>query len=193
MDLTLKQITPDEAPAGVRVILALRKQPFYFGLSNGTVYMNQEQENAPQIVAAIETMWKHDHMRTDAAIDEIDAAYDIIRQAAGDCAVRQIWEAWQEQAKESRRARAKEKALAWIAAGGSDLGDDSDDILDPLGYDFDMIETGLHDAYYELYQQNPNHPGYRHYFNCWAHAAFAYGFRLGQKAATAGEEAAQDE
>lgn len=190
MDLILKQITSDEAPAGVRVLLALRKQPFFFGLSSGTVYMNRDMGNAPQIAAAIETMWKHDHMRTDTALDEIDAAYDIIRQAVGDCAVRQIWEAWQEAAKESRRARAKEKALAWIAAGGPDLGDDSDDILSPLGYDFDMIETGLHDAYYELYQQNPNHPGYRHYFNCWAHAAFAYGFRLGQMAST-GEGAAR--
>ena len=193
MNLTLKQITPDEAPAGIRVLLALRKQPFFFGLSNGTVYMNQDMENAPQIAAAIETMWKHEHMRTDAAIDEIDAAYDIIKQAAGDCAVRQIWEAWQEAAQASRKAGAKERALAWIAAGGSDLGDDSDDILDPLGYDYDLIETGLHDAYYELHQQHPNHPGYRNYFNCWAHAAFAYGFRLGQQAATAEREAAQHE
>ena len=191
MKLTLNQIRSDEAPAGVRVLLALRKQPFFFGLSNGTVYMNRDMENAPQIVAAIETMWKHDHMRTESAMDEIDAAYDIIRQAAGDCAVRQIWEAWQEQAKESRKARAKEKALAWIAAGNAELGDNSDDFLETLGYDYDLIETGLHDAYYELSVQNPNHPRYRHYFRCWAHAAFAYGFRLGQQAATTGEGAAR--
>ena len=188
MKLIINQISPAEVPSAVRVLLTLRKQPFFFGLSNGTVYMNQDIKNAPQIVAAIETMWKHDHMMTDADIDEIDAAYEIIRQAVGDCAVRQIWAAWLEQAKESRRARAKEKALAWIAAGGPDLGDNSDDLLVPLGYDYDLIETGLHDAYYELHIQNPDHFRYREYSRCWAHAAFAYGFRLGQQAATVGKE-----
>lgn len=193
MDLILKQMTPDEVPAGIRVILALRKQPFFFGLSNGTVYMNQDMENAPQIAAAVETMWKHGHMRTEAASDDIDAAYEIIRQAAGDCAARQAMVAWHEAARASRKAGAKERALAWIASGGSDLGDDADDILDPLGYDYDMVNTGLHDAYYELHQKNPNHAGYQEYFKCWAHAAFAYGFRLGQQAATAEKEAAGNE
>ena len=42
MKLNLKQIAPDEAPAGIRVLLTLRKQPFFFGLSNGTVYMNRD-------------------------------------------------------------------------------------------------------------------------------------------------------
>ena len=188
MELNLKQISDAEAPVGVRVLSALRNQPFFFALSNGTVYMNRDMENAPQIVAAIETMWKHDHMMTDAVVDEIDKAYEFIRQAVGDCAVRQIWDAWMEQAKESRKARAKEKALAWIAAGGPDLGDNSDDLLLPLGYDYDLIETGLHDAYYELHMQNPDHIRYREYSRCWAHAAFAYGFRLGQQAATVGKE-----
>ena len=41
MELNLKQISDAEAPVGVRVLSALRNQPFFFALSNGTVYMNR--------------------------------------------------------------------------------------------------------------------------------------------------------
>ena len=42
MKLIINQISPAEVPSAVRVLLTLRKQPFFFGLSNGTVYMNRD-------------------------------------------------------------------------------------------------------------------------------------------------------
>lgn len=184
MKLNLVKITPAELPSGARMVIALKEQPFAFLWYQGDVLMNRKMKGIRKLTAAMETMWRYDEMKSQEALDEADAAYDIIKQTAGDHAARQALDAWRIDAEASRKARAKAKALEWIQAGHDKIADDTWNVLDTLGYDYGFLYTGLHDAYRTLHDKYPDRIGYRDYLQNWAKAAFAYGFQMGQQAAS---------
>lgn len=190
MELTIVKTTPAELTGDARIIVALSGKPFTFLGFRGKVLMNRNMKGIRKLTAALETMWKHDNMLTQEAMDEVDEAYDIIKQTAGDHAAHEAWDAWRRAAEESRKKKAKAAALAWIEAGSDDLDEHAWDVLYELGYDRDFVDHGLHDAYSELHDQHRDRPRYRNYLENWAHAAFIYGFQMGQRAADRMKEAA---
>lgn len=189
MELNLVKTTPGELPDDASFCVAITKHPFTFLWFRGCLLMNRNMKGIRKLTAAVETMWKYEDRMTEEAMAAVDAAYEIIRQTAGDHAAKQAWDAWWRDSSAIRKAKTKEKTLAWISAGNAMLTDEECDLLESCGYDYSLIDTGFFDAYRELREKNPNHPAYKDYFSCAARAAFAYGFRLGQAAATEKEAA----
>ena len=182
MKLNIVKTTFAELDGGARCILALENAPFFFIRIRGVLYMNKSMKGIRKVMAAVTTMWKYDFMETQEIMDEVDAAYDIVRQTAGDRAASQLVKAWGEAAKESREARAVEKAREWITTTVEALTDEDWEEMTAAGYDSTFVDHGLWRAYSDLHNENRDRPAYRDWSNNARRAAFIYGYYLGKAA-----------
>ena len=187
MELNMVKTTHDCLDSGARYVLALRNEPFFFIRCRGVLYMNKCLKNARKITEAVRIMWQYDFMENQEIMDEVDGAFDTVKQAAGDKAADQLWQAWHEAAQESRQRKAVQAAATWISDDLDNMTDDDWDELAVAGYDSTFVQHGLFRAFCDLRDKNPDSPRYRDYFKNWAEAAFVYGYQLG-KAATAKAE-----
>lgn len=179
MKLNLVKTTYAELDGALRCILGWQNKPFYFIRMRNTLYMNKNMKGIRKITAALETMWKYDEVPTDEIMYEIDTARDTIERAAGEEAAYQAWKAWHDMAEESRIARAKAKALAWIAAVYDKLDDPDWDEMYAAGYSSDFVDEGLWRAFSQLEKEHPDSYRRRSFNGSAINAAFVYGFRLG--------------
>lgn len=182
MKLALIKTTHAELDSVACCVLVLRNEPFFFIRCNGILYMNKSMKNIRKITAAVRTMWQYDFMETQEIMDEIDAASDAVRQAAGKKAADQLWKAWHEAAQESRQRKAVQAATAWISDTLATMSDDDWNEISDAGYDSMFVQHGLFRAFCDLHDKHPDR--YREYFKNWAEAAFVYGYQLGKAAAT---------
>ena len=107
MELNMVKTTHECLDSGARCVLALRNEPFYFIRCNGVLYMNKGMKHTRKITEAVRFMWQYDFMETQEIMDEVDAAFDSVKQAAGKKAADQLWKAWHEAAQESRQRKRK--------------------------------------------------------------------------------------
>lgn len=149
--------------------------------------MNKEIKGVSKITQAIATMWKYDFMENQEIMDEVDAAYDVIRQTAGELAARQLWNEWNGAAKESRKKKAVAKAREWIADIMENMTDEAWDDICAAGYDSDLVSDGFWRAYSDLHNENKDHPKYRDWSDNARKAAFVYGYQLGMATAAKAE------
>lgn len=184
MKLNLVKTTYAELDGALRCILEWQKKPFYFIRMRNTLYMNKRMKGIRKITAALETMWKYDEVTTDEIMDEVDAAREVIEQAAGEEAAYQAWKAWHDMAEESRISRAKADALEWIAAVYDKLDDPDWDEMYAAGYSDYFVNDGLWQAFSQLHDDHPDRPGYRDYGRNARKAAFVYGFQMGKQRKT---------
>ena len=182
MELNLIKTTSAELPGGARCILALKNEPFFFIQFRGSLYMNKEIKGVSKITQAIATMWKYDFMENQEIMDEVDAAYDVIRQTAGELAARQMWNEWNGAAKESRKKKAVAKAREWIAATMENMTDEAWEEIYAAGFDHDLVSDGFWRAYSDLSDENKGHPAYRDWSENARRAAFVYGFYIAKAA-----------
>ena len=190
MELNLIKTTSAELHSGARCILALKNEPFFFIRFRGSLYINKEMKGVRKITQAIATMWKYDFMETQEIMDEVDAAYDVIRQTAGELAARQLWNEWNGAAKESRKKKAVAKAREWIADTMENMTDEAWDDICAAGYDSDLVSDGFWRAYSDLHNENKDHPKYRDWSDNARKAAFVYGYQLGMATAAKAEQEA---
>lgn len=183
MELNMVKVTSDCLDSGARCVLALRNEPFFFIRCRGVLYMNKGMKNTRKITEAVRLMWQYDFMETQEIMDEVDAAFDSVKQAAGKKAADQLWKAWHEAAQESRQRKAVQAAAAWISDTLDNMTDDDWDELAAAGYDSTFVQHGLFRAFCDLHDKNPDSHRYRDYFKNWAEAAFVYGYQLGKAAA----------
>lgn len=183
MELNMVKTTNEGLDSTARCVLALRNEPFYFVRCNGVLYMNKGMKQTRKITEAVRSMWQYDFMETQEIMDEVDAAYDVVRQAAGDKAARQLCKAWSEAADESRQRKAVQAATAWISDNLDNMTDEDWEELSGAGYDALFVQHGLFRAFSNLHDKHPDSPHYREYFKNWAEAAFVYGYQLGKAAA----------
>lgn len=176
MELNLVKTTYEGLSSAAR--FALRNEPFFFVRMQNTLYMNKSMKGIRKVTAALETMWKYDHVANDEIMAEVDAAYKAIVQAAGEKAAAQAWEAWGEMAEESRIARAKAEALNWIAAVYEKLDTPDWAEMYAAGYSPHFVEDGLWRAFSQL---EKDQRGYRNWAGHASVAAFVYGFQMGAR------------
>ena len=187
MELNMVKTTNEGLDSTARCVLALRNEPFYFVRCNGVLYMNKGMKQTRKITEAVRSMWQYDFMESQEIMDEVDAAYDVVRQAAGDKAARQLCKAWSEAADESRRRKAVQAATAWISDNLDNMTDEDWEELSGAGYDSLFVQHGLFRAFSNLHDKHPDSPRYREYFENWAEAAFVYGYQIGMEAARKAE------
>lgn len=185
MELKLVKTTYADLNSTARCVLALRNEPFFFVRMQDTLYMNKSMKGIRKVTAALETMWKYDYMENDEIMAEVDAAYDTIKNAAGEKAADKAWKAWGELAEESRKRRAKAEALEWIKTVYDKLDDPDWDEMYNAGFSHDFVEEGLWRAFDQLEEDDPERRKHRSFHDNDALAAFVYGFQLGRKAAEA--------
>lgn len=191
MELNIVKTTHDGLDSGARCILALRNEPFFFIRCRGILYMSKGMKNTRKITEAVRTMWQYDFMETQEIMDEVEAAFDAVRQAAGKKAADQLWKAWHEASEESRQRKAVQAATAWISDSLDTMSDDDWNEISDAGYDSLFVRHGLFRAFSDLHDKHPDSYRYRDYFKNWAEAAFVYGYQLGKAAAAKAEQEAQ--
>lgn len=184
MELNLIKTTLTDLPSNARCILALKNTPFFFIRFHGNLYMNKATKGIRKVTAAVMTMWKYDYMENQDIMDEVDAAFDIVREAAGKRAADQLWKAWREAAQESREKRATEQAKAWITTKLETLSDEDWDEIYVAGFDSMLVDHGFWRAYSDLHDENRDCPSYRDWSGNARRAAFVYGYFLGKAGAT---------
>ena len=184
MELNLIKTTLADLPSNARCILALNNTPFFFIRFRGNLYMNKATKGIRKVTAAVMTMWKYDYMENQDIMDEVDAAFDIVREAAGKRAADQLWKAWREAAQESREKRATEQAREWITTKLETLSDEDWDEIYSAGFDSLLVDHGLWRAYSDLHDENRDCPAYRDWSSNARRAAFVYGYFLGKAATT---------
>ena len=182
MELNMVKTTHECLDSGARCVLDLRNEPFFFIRCRGVLYMNKGLKNARRITDAVRIMWQYDFMENQEIVDEVDGAFDTVKQAAGDKAADQLWQAWHEAAKESRQRKAVQAATTWISDDLDNMTDDDWEELSAAGYDSTFVQHGLFRAFCDLRDKNPDSLRYRDYFKNWAEAAFVYGYQLGKAA-----------
>lgn len=182
MQLNLVKTTYAELGSSARCVLALRNDPFFFVRIRDTLYMNKGIKGIRKITAALETMWKYDYMANDEIMAEVDTAYNVIVQTAGEKAADQAWKAWHDMAKESRIARAKADALNWIETVYEKLDDPDWDEMYAAGYSHVFVEEGLWRAFSQLKDDHPDSQCYKDWSTSATNAAFVYGFMKGKAA-----------
>lgn len=188
MTLNLVKTTYADLDSTARCVLALQNEPFYFIRCHDNLYMNKAMKNIRKITDAVRVMWKYDFMATQEIMDEVDAAYDIVKQVAGGKAAAQLYKAWHESADASRQCKAVQAAKAWISDTLYNMSDDDWEEIGNAGYDSLFVHHGLFRAFCDLRDKYPDSPHYKDYFKNWAEAAFVYGFQLGKVAATKAEQ-----
>lgn len=188
MELNLIKTTSAGLSSNARCVLALRNEPFFFIRCRGILYMNKGMKNTRKITEAVHTMWQYDLMETQEIMDEVDATFEAVRQAAGKKAANQLWKAWHEAAQESRQRKAVQAATAWIADTLDTMGDDEWNEIGDSGYDSTFVQHGLFRAFCNLRDKNPDSYRYRDNLKNWAEAAFVYGYQLGKAAAAKAEQ-----
>ena len=167
MEITIVKTTYEELDHILQFVLELQKKPFFFVRSKGVLYMNKNMGGIDKLTAAVETMWKHDFADSQEILDALDAAHDTVSQLAGEEAAAQLNREWHEAASESRKAKAKAKAIEWMAAVFNEMGDEEWNEICDAGYDVYFVQDGL-----------PKVTGYGRQL---AEAAFVYGFQLGKQ------------
>lgn len=191
MELNIVKTTHDGLDSGARCILALKNEPFFFIRRRGFLYMNKGMKNTRKIFEAVRTMWQYDLIENQEIMDEVDAAFDAVKQSAGEKAAQQLWKAWHEASTESRQRKAVQAAAAWISDTLDAMSDDDWNEISDTGYDSLFVQHGLFRAFCDLRDKNPDSFRYRDYFKNWAEAAFVYGYQLGKGAAAKAEQEAQ--
>lgn len=191
MELNIVKTTRDGLDSGMRCVLALKNEPFFFILCRGVLYMNKGMKNTRKITEAVRTMWQYDLMENQEIMDEVDAAYGAVKQAAGEKAADQLWRAWSDAAKQSREDRAVKRARDFIDNTMARLSDQDWDEMADAGYDSTFVDTGLWRAYSDLNDENPDRLGYRNWSGNARTAAFVYGYIMGKAAAAKAEGGAK--
>lgn len=181
MTLNLIKTTYSSLDSTARCVLSLLNEPFFFVRMQNTLYMNKRMKGIRNLTAAVETMWKYDYIENDEIMEEIDAAYDTIKNTAGKKAAEQALNAWREMARESREAMAKAEALEWITTVYEKMTDADWDEIYAAGYSYDFVNEGLWRAFSKLHSDNPDYPGYRDWSGNARKAAFVYGYQLGAR------------
>lgn len=186
MELKLKKIAASELDSGARMILASKNQPFFFLWYHGEILMNKQMKGIRKTTEALRVMWKYDFL-DQSALDEGDAAYDVIKESSGDAAARQALAAWSKAAEISKREKGKAAAQKWYKEVYQELDEDTWDEIYANGYCSEFL-LGIVDAYYNARQENEQ------LFKVQAQtsdrAIFVYGFLLGKQAAASASAAA---
>lgn len=180
MELNLVKVTYDELGPAARCILDLKKAPFFFLWFRGDVLMNKGMGDLQKVAEAIRNMWKRESIISDADSDEMDLAYGIIRDHAGETAAEQAFAAWRKAAEIARNKRGEAAASKWYQEVYQKLDYDKQALIEDCGgYDNHFL-MGLTNAYHAA--RDANKAAYDFRGESASRAIFACGFLKGQEA-----------
>lgn len=180
MKLNLVKANINTIPDGSRIVLSLRKQPFFFAYRKDVLYVNEDLADLGKIIPAIENLWECTGADpTEASSAAIDTAYDLIADLQGSEAASQLSSAWHSAATEYSKRKSKEEARTWLETVYEHLTEEQYDAMEDAGFKSRVVDDGMWMAMEAKYREGALE--YEHYLSVSRHAAGVYGFLLGME------------
>ena len=179
MKLNLVKANINNIPDAPRIVLNLRKQPFFFAQCKGVVCMNEDMDKLDETATAIKIWWESTQPDpTDESVAASDAAWNEIKKLHGVEAARQLSEVHRNAAKEYREKQSTKEAREWLHAVYKELTEEQIEAMRQAGYRC-RVADAMWGAMKELYEEG--NECYKNFWGDSSDAAGVYGFLLGME------------